>query len=637
MLAFQLHDGTTLDLDPRTSLPLQLENPIFDPQRIDRTFSYPLKLPRTPRNTIALGAGRIDAVLSGNKYATTLLIDGVPFERGILKVTKPASRSIGVVFQSAAVDLTSRLEALKLTDLELPVRHADPFRPRLQFEARRRPTLNQNTLVFAVNGVNYFHPFHDAQGWVDMVNADYPGLISLDLAEPTVILISINAIEGIEKLEIDLHPLFRSDPVINDLETWFAIVDLNYIAEARRLTEAFNDLDSESDESPFRLPSVHCPNLFDDKNPGFVGVANRYDDGSGRYSFAAFHGDDGYIGDALLPQPRVSKLLEQLLSSLEFRLAGTLNETEMGQLLIWNNRDLLTYVRNQGPRFVDGDLGGGVYFDQLSWTAPPSEWNLADYAPDLTAQQLLMLFAETFAQIIRVAPGVVRLTSIRQLLVAAPKDWTNKIEPDFAADYGDQLAPVLDYNRQGDENTFPGQLERVQLEAGKTDQQPYIVPVFSTFEQERDVDGMRIRIPTIDEVGRNEHFDLGASPRLRFFFHRGLQPAGTEGRVYPQAGAGRRGYGGQPVGRYSMEWLGEGGLYESWWREYIALLRHNRTDQRVCRLTVADLLELKEWNNPNRSYVTPDGTAVGVVRTVKVRATMQGLSLARVTFQLKPS
>ena len=637
MLAFQLHDGTSLDLDPRTSLPLQLENPIFDPQRIDRTFSYPLRLPRTPRNAIALSAGRIDEVRSGNRYAAKLLISGIPFEDGILKVTKADSKNIGVVFQSAALDLTSRLETLRLADLDLAVKHADTFLPTLQFEARRRPTLQQNTIVFAINGVNYFHPFYDPEGWAELVNADYPGLITLDLVEPTRILMTINAIDDVEKLEIDLHPLFRSDPVLNNLETWFTLVDLNYIQEAKRLTEAFAAFDTESDESPYRLPTLYCPQLFDDKNPAFTGIANRWDDSAGKYVFAPYHDEEGYIEDAILPQPRVAKLLEAVLASLNFRLAGTFSESEMRQLLLWNNRDLLTYVRNLGPRFVEGDLGGGTYFEDLAWAAPPSEWNLAHYVPDLSAQQLLLLFAETFAQIIRVSPGVVRLTPVRQLLIAAPVDWTAKIEPDFAAANGDQLAPVLDYNRQGDENTFPGQLERVQLEATNTEQESYTVPVFSTFEQERDIDGMRMRIPFIDEVGRNEHYDLGASPRLRFFFHRGLQPSGTDGRVYPHAGASRRGFNGQPAGRYSMEWLGEGGLYESWWRELIALLRHNRTDQRVCRLTVADLLELKEWNNPNRSYVTPDGTAVGVVRTVKVRATMQGLSLARVTFQLKPS
>ena len=122
----------------------------------------------------------------------------------------------------------------------------------------------------------------------------------------------------------------------------------------------------------------------------------------------------------------------------------------------------------------------------------------------------------------------------------------------------------------------------------------------------------------------------------RFLFYRGLQPD-ADSLLYPQAGHSRRGFGTEPVGAYSMNWDGAGGLFETWWRDFIELMQHGRTDTRLVRLTISDLLELKKWRSVRKYYRTEDGTAVGVVRSVRVRASRAGLELAKVTFQLEPS
>lgn len=637
MYALRLLTGQYLDLPPRGGIVLNFDCPVFDPQRIDRLWSFPLNLPRTPGNERALGgAGRIDAVAVGKKLPATLIIERTPFEEGIVRVTKATAKQITVVFQSRAVDLADRAEKTKLRDLSIPIEIATPFVPELYFEIPRPVGLTVAEIVVAIDGKNYFHYFHEPDIWVEKVNADYPGLITLTSTSGNLILLQFNPIEGINELEIDFNPHYDPDPVLNSRAAYLNLIDLNYAAEYERVLQAYADYDVEGEDSPFRLPTMYVPQLYDEKNEAWQGVANIYDQDRAGYRIIDEEQDtrDGWA-TALLPQPRVLPLLERVYAQLGMSLTGAaISDQELRELLIYNNHDITIFIQDLGPNLI-GDLGG-INARNLSWIGARISWNLADHVPDIDALQLLNLFTKTFAQIITVEPGRVKLTSIRDLLRTAPRDWTNRIEPTYGVDYAERKSPVLEYARQGDDNIFAGQLERVQLGTA-TDTEAYTVPVFSTFEQERDITGVRMRVPVIEEVGRNERFDVGNEARLRFFFHRGLQPAAAAGRVFPQAGHSVRSFSGQAAGKYSMNWNGEHGLYRQWWSELIELLTYGRTDRRRVRLGIAELLELKRWRSVRRSYVTRQGTAVGVIRSARVRVTAAGIEPATVTLQLEPS
>ncbi|MEM9835142.1 MAG: hypothetical protein AAF828_01490 [Bacteroidota bacterium] len=641
-----------LDILPGTALTLDLTCPIFDQQRINRTWSYPFKLSRSARNVRLLaGAGRIDAIQVGEKIKGKLYIEGMPYDDGIIRVTGADRETISVVFQNEAIDLAQNLETQKLRDLDLPVQVTSTLQPVIYFIVERLPGFAAEFWV-RINGILYQELWPNVQSWVDLINVDHPGLFTFTQLDGTVAYITMNTIPGIDQLFIETIPDREFNPDTQVRRAFLQIFDLNYTEEADRIHAAWAALDVESPDNSFRLPTILAPDIYDGKNPIWSGIMNRYDDINEGYLYSRFPAppenpqEDEIIEgwtDALLPQPRIAVLIEKALDNFGYVLKGTLSDDEeLRELLIFNNHDLGIFLRSLGPQFQE-DLPiaiGGVSWDEFDWIIPRVEWNLADHCPDLNALQLIELFLQTFAHFATIERGQLRVTAIKDLLVVAPEDWTIKIEQNYSVTYSNKKAIVLDYDRQGDENIFVGQLERQQI-GTQIEQAPYTAAAFSVFEQNRDVQindtTVRMRIPVIDEVGRNQYWDVGNEARIRFFFHRGLQAAGATGRLYPQAGHSRQGFNGA-VGKYSMNWLGEGGLYPTWWRSFIRLMNHNRTDRRLVRLTLADLLEIRQWRRVRKYYSTKDGTAVGVVRSVRVKVSLRtGLGLADVTFQLEPS
>jgi hypothetical protein len=579
-------------------------------------------------------AGRVDALDVGRSLPAILYIQGSPFDAGVVRVAKVDVSVITVHFQNQSIDFARLAASTNLRDLDLPVEIATPFVPQLTFEVLRPVGILASEILLAINGKNYFHFFQEPEIWAEKVNADYPGLVTLISTASNIIVLTINAIEGIETLALDLNPAYDPDPTLNFRGATLDLIDENYGQEHERMLQAYRDFDTEADSCSFRLPTMATPSLYDNVNPPFKGVANEVNADTGEYRMG--EGDREGWPSTLLPQPRVIPLLERALATLGYRLTGQATvDDELRNLLLVNSHDLNIYLRDLGPSYA-GQIGS-IFFEDLDWVVPRPRWNLADYCPDLTVLETLELFAETFAHIISVRPAEVELVAIRDLLAGAPEDWTDKLEAEHTVDYGERHRAQLNYNRQGDKAIFPGQLEGTSRGRDGDPPRDYTVPVFSLFEREQDVSGRRLRLPLLDEVGRNQTFDTGGEVRLRFLFPRGRQPAAGGQGTYPQASHSRQGYGGEPVGRYSLEWEGEGGLLDAWWGGLLRLLRHDRTDRRRVHLSLADLLEIRRWRSIRRSYVTPEGTAVGIVRSVRVRITTQAIEPATVTLQLEPA
>lgn len=632
MFGLLLPSGYFLDFSDGTFITLNLTCPIFDPDSINREWSFPITIPRTPRNERELRAGRIDTVLVGRLLAGTLYIEGLPWENGVIKVTGATQNDIKVVFQSGAIEAKEFLEKSKLQDLSIPVTIAEPFVPVITLRAVRQPLVPGYVLVIRINGVVFQRGFNDPQTFVDDVNAAHPGLLTL-LPEPDIntVEVRMNAIDGIEQLEVELYPALDFAPA--ELPSYFDVYDHNYLQEYNRIAAAYEARDFEAADLPFRLPTLYAPDLYDGKNTPWRDVANRYDPATETYLRPAFFDDEGW-DQTLLPFPRATALLEKVATSAGLRLEGVMvDDPEMQELLLGNNRDLANYIRTKGPSFYFQIDDGNPYVESALVIMEPT-FNLAEFAPEMSGLDLIQLINRSFALISHIENGRLRQTPIRVLLQGAAEDITDKIEPEYQVSYAPLADYALDYDRQGDETEIPGQLERV-TQSTATEATEYQLPAFSYFEQIRDVPE-RLRLPVTDVVGRNPFFGTSQAARRRLLFYRGLQPD-ADGLLYPQAGHSLRGFGTEPVGAYSLNWDGPGGLYETWFRELIELLQHGRTDTRLVRLTISDLLELKKWRSVRKYYRTEDGTAVGVVRNVRVRGSRAGLELAKVTFQLEPS
>lgn len=631
MFGLLLPSNHFIDFSTDTTITLNLNCPIFDPDSLNREWSYPIRIARSPANERELRAGRLDTLLLGRRIPATLYIEGIPYETGVIKVTAATRENISIVFQSEALTAREVLESARLRDFSVPVQISEPADISLELLAEWGPLDGDAVLTIRIDGILYEMIVRNAANFIDVVNVAHPGLLSLLEQGSDYLALTMNPIEGVEQLEVELSPVLTEGPQV--IRVFFAVISSNYRATYDRIMEAYSNYESETETSPFRLPSIYAPQLYDGKNESWSGVANRYQ--AGQYIQSPIEDPEKGWQETLLPQPRAAILLENIAAAAGLTLAGSFAEDdELRELLVWNTRDLSNFITAYGPRLfyqIDSELAPL----DAPWVVYAPEWNLAQYTPDISALELIKAVNFTFAHFTQIENGTLRQTPIRLVLQGTPEDWSMKVDPEYQVSYAALPDYALDYNRQSDEREIAGQLERV-AESSAAEVTEYICPAFSLFEQVRDEGSQRARFPVSEEVGSNTHFGTGQQPSLRFFFHRGLQPD-ANGGIYPQAGHSRQGFSDEPVGNYSLNWDGPGGLIDAWWRELLELLQHGRQDTREVRLTVADLLEIKRWRRVRKYYLTEDGTAVGVIRSVRVRASRAGLGLAQVTFQLEPA
>lgn len=638
--------GLWLDLD--AELTLNFQNPIFDPQSIDRAWSYPFKLKTTPHNRRLLGfVDRLDVARLPAALPARLHLADAPFPAGVLRISGATEEEISCVLQSESVYLQEQLEAVNLRSTTELIDVAGPLQATFTFQIdlTEDEYLGGDGEIYAirVNGRDFHQPIDtDLSPIADAINALWPGLVTWEWDEsrleempiPKYVFYLTFDHAVIDTLQIDERPLIEG-LAPNDL-IYFHIYDSTLGAEATRILGEYQTLLDAGGTDLVRFPVVRTPNLYGDKNVdyNFIGGYVNYITPDGTHPAD----DIGSIVDAengwrhtLLPLITLGSRIDWL-ETLGFPVRLDIieaAETELRDALLWNNRpaDLLLAKEYVTP----------ANEPRSPYRTYPPMLAVADCLPDLSAWDLLRHLADTLLLYFTARSNYLYLRPIADVLRTTTEDWTHLAEPTYNADYAPGAGYTLDYDRQSDETKVPGQLERQDGGPRATE---YTIPFFPLHEknisrpEEPNPLSRTWRVPFSAEEGESEYFGLSNSPMLRLLFYRGFQPD-SEGSLYPLAGHSRQRYDGATVGAYSLDWTGPGGLYDAWWKEYIRLMQHGRTVRRLVRLTVPDLLRLITWRNPRKVIYSEAGTMVGVVKSVKIKASLRGISVAEVEFQIE--
>jgi predicted DNA-binding protein YlxM (UPF0122 family) len=384
---------------------------------------------------------------------------------------------------------------------------------------------------------------------------------------------------------------------------------------------------------------VKAPNIYGEgKNPLYGGYLNYIQGDTQEHpnDATAFLPNPIAWRHTLVPLPHLEPLLGAISESVGLTgISGSfLADTEVQSLILWHNTPIdlvvgdLDYIVDRGEDWVENK----------KHTYRPT-FNLAEFLPDITALDLVQRLANTFCLFLRTKQGRLIITPVRDLLRAAPEDWTSISEP-----YDNQAFPnyegyTLDYDRQGDETNEPPQLQRVD---GGPEAQEFICPIYTLFERveadqylldfETGIPIRSWRIPYIAEEGRSSYFNLSKPASLRLLWWRGIQED-SAGQNYPLATHGRIGFGGTQVGNYSLDWSGPGGLLETWWVEYIKLLTHGKPIMRKVRLTGAQINEIAKWQSVVKKAIYDEhGQTTAVVKSVNVKIGINHIKTAKVEF-----
>lgn len=622
-----LESNTYLDLDPKAEISLNGINPIFDRDTIDRTWTYPFKLPDTDHNRMALGfPNRLDTVSSKAKIPCRLEVAGLPGPTGILKIKKGSSGQIEAVFQNETLDASQTLDKLELTDLIQPVQITSPYCADTYLEIGS-PASQAQYWILQINETIFQVPAHEYQQLLDAIQLVYPGLVSdPGLNDFPYYTILVNCAEAPQEgLRITLNPP-RDNPA--DYET-FGIIDTGNIpAEAQRLNDALVAAIQAGGTDDVAFPVVHLPSLYDEKNPSYQGYANYVrPDGIHPNDPTVPIADEGFP-HTVIPMPFLTKIIYAIGSQVgrNFELQ-TGNESEIDQLIVWQNRPI-DFLPSYAFYVVDAP-------DFAERHTYLGEVQLGQLVPKLTALELLQRFSSTFNLYLAEEEGKLTFRAIRDQLRAEPIEWTDKVEFGHGIVYAPLEGYTLDYDRPDGDNAIEGQLERID---GGAEASPYIAGFYSMYNR-YEVDPINEErswlIPSCEETASSSFFDLSNNATPRLLFYRGLQ-SDSQGNSYGLATYGKRNYQGILVGNLSLDWSDPGGLFETWWADYILLLQHGRTVTMQLRLTIQDIFQVLEWKSVRRQIVTPRGTMVGVIREIRVKISPSRIGLATITFQLEP-
>lgn len=662
MLAIQV-GSHFLDLSADTSVSLNWLSPLFDRESFERFYTYPFKLPATPKNKrIFEFAHRLDSRVTRKRYNALLYIDGVQFQSGIIEVTEPSRFEYEIVFKSMSLYLAERLKKIKLTEqLDYEIYVTDDYCPDVLYEFLYDPDeIDVTYTAFKVNDTVFDVTLGngpDIQPLIDAINAVFPGLaengdtLLPSRPAPLVALGLLIKQPGCNDYTLDSRP---ANSELEHPENEYLLGGLYgdvSAAEEERIRADWHDhmIATVSGSSTHRFPVIKAPNLYGEKNSAFAGYINYFiplDIGETLFVYQLnVLSDVNLIWTyTIMPLFTVEAVLAQIAALLDdvSGFAGDwLEDAEILDLLVWNNRPL--------DRILEDFEGNKV-------NVPPGSFNIRDHVPDMTAQEFLLALSSTFCLYYRERAGRVEIAPCKNLLRLPIQDWTDKAEPDYKQVIPENNGYTLDYDRQDDETELPFQLQRIDggVEAQEFVTQFYTLHYLQEFDELASAYISDVRswiVPLIYEEGTSTVYGTSNAASARLIFWRGMQVSQlydpddlntvTDNKDYPFASHNVRDRDNIPIGNYALDWNGGGvtdfGLFENWWKDYIRLVTEGKEVSRAMRLTVADLFNIRNLEVTRLRIYSEDGEMVAVIKSVSVKASVRfGLEVAKVEMIREP-
>ena len=620
MIGIKLGD-TFLDLDAKTSVNINLIDPIFDPERIARTFSYPFKLRLSPKNINAFGfAHRIDSAARRRKYDAELYIKGQLFEAGILKILKVSNQAIEVAFQNKTLDVIDQMKTIKLRDLALNIQvnnYRPPVLVRIPFGTATGET---RIMLIEVNGVLFEQETSNPSGIVTQINTQFPGMVT-DVPPPEVVAMVFDT-STYPDLRINLEPAPQT-PADQYYTGTLNIQDtLQEQAHKAFWSAHLNTIKVNPTSHVF--PTFHAPDLYDDTNEDFVGVVNATDQASGDYYLnEVLFGVD--VWDyTLIPMPFLSYTLTQMFSKVGIGVTGDFhNNADLQKLIVYSNRTIDFNITPENYIVDQENIE-----DPLSWNGFPENYDLADQYPDITLYEFAIALQTIIPYVVQFEGTKIILKTIEGLLNREAIDYTDKVEPTYNLDVAQYDGFSLDYERQGEAPLSDNQLEAILPDSTADNILPFTSSFFSLYTRRTAFLTRSYSVPITRDKGYSLMAGIDEDTPLKLLLYHGLQNDASSS-TYPYASHANIGHGFQRLGDLSLDFQGDDGLYQNYWQKYIDLLLNGEPITMTARLSILDILHIR--NTPGLKFYIqhPKGSFTAIIKKVQFKATTQSISKAK--------
>lgn len=375
----------------------------------------------------------------------------------------------------------------------------------------------------------------------------------------------------------------------------------------------------------------------------------------------------------LIPFPYLLYVLRQIIDQEGYSLSeiGTfLSNAQVRTLTVWNNQTLdkpfsTTFLGNPVTRTAN------LHKEAI---------NVLDHIPSVNARTLLAEINKTFCLFLDMAGGSIKMVWKGDVLTAETVDWTKKViayqvqpeavsyyaidskadedqqtwlDPtDLPPDYEAPTEPAMDegetwldsttrrvYRRELVEGSNPAEFHLVLL--------GYMPTSFGSIsDSNEDVSTTIGWMPTIDAdsgypatPATQERINTpmyGLEPidkvkSIRLMFYRGLVSFG--GSPLPFGSTSEHEYGSGLSNLLGLHWAGDRGLYETWWKDWIAFLTTSRKVNYNLSLRPADLYRI-DWTKRYRLPVR-EGYAWGLPRKIRLQINRSGIQSAEAEMMMK--
>jgi hypothetical protein len=624
MLALEIN-STFIDLAPDTSVPISLVNPVFDIENIERLFSFPFTIPLTARNRkIFEHTNRLDVASKVERYSAKLWIAGMPFEKGIVEVQSANTRNMSIVFKNNSIRLKERMSKVSLNDLNIPVSYTTPFEPIYELTLTDTGDPDATAILIGINGEVYYGSTLFFPEFIELINLTYPGLASVGSGDPGTKVLVLDTTQA-NITEILLRPPAYELPEPGTY-TFFDTVTSTYDAEITRVNTDFNihALSLEAGNSTHVFAPVFAPNIYDQKNPSYKRYINGKDynnDYSTQDALIAIE-DVPDWGYTWAPQVFLSTVIDAIADKFDIRITGIFDtDTDFQKLVFFSNK-LIDFLVS--PEYHIGDIEPteGV-------NIPATSFDLTDHLPDITCFDVIEYMRSNFGFYYRFKDNNLSIQSRKDKLTAAPKDWTKYFEQEYGKSFKESDDFSLEYDRYGDETKKTGQLEDID---GGTDSKGYTARFWTLFYGMRETSGSVNRTWKVSEFykkGTSEPAGIKEDVDPILLFYHGLK-GDNQNVNYPYLVHTNQDFAGNALTTFSLDWNGSAGRYEQLWKEIIGLETKGQEVDRIARIPLKEILELKKnWNSKIGIY-SADGHLTALIKSVAFEATRNGIGLAKV-------
>lgn len=589
-------DNTALDVSPDAEVGLVLSCPLFDRERIVRTFSLPFTLPLTPRNQRALAhVNRFDSSEAWGEHPCSLWSGAGTFDTGELLCTGSGPDALEVAFRNLPVTVAEDLKRIFINEIldTLSIPDTGPA-AEIQLDITTPPFAYDIT----IGGINYTLGIGGSSGMTtsdvgvyfrDLINADYPGM----------------ATSNTTQLILD-SALVNAATVDWSVMTGFTIA--SYVTTGQSAQQSFLNYAEGVAATPadeLLFPMMAWEGLYEGKNAIFQSVVNPIFDGEGLENTE--DEDETRFEWTYIPCVRVPYILDKIIEAagIGYRAGWFTDNADALAMFTVNNLTCDQAYRDWYADELFKYLNGYV-----------QEINLNKHVPKMTALDFLMKLCGGLNLILEYKEGGLHFTKALDLVAAPPVSWDGYATNAYKIALRKPVGATLRYPDNDREGfTYSTQLDKYVLGEGSAQME---MPFLTMQVNNGFILGHgTFRAPHTKQLGKSPIFSGNVSDLpLTLLFDRGAG-ATSEAESYPFATLDELGDDeATTTGGLSLVLDGTYGLVA---QMYGSMLGYgDLADLDVTAVVPeGELYRLRRWENARVRFYHPNGMVTMVLRAVE--------------------